>query len=113
MQHRSKELGLIIATTRAKGDKGVKYESMVDLVATTVNPERARKYRLQRLKRSPSETSAKTVWEGQKAIARKYIDAAYRYGRIIYDYDPIFKDRYIFLGDPPETGGQYSKPGKW
>jgi len=113
MQSRSPELKRIIALVLAKSDEGIKYTRLVELVAPLIDEERATIYRMQRLKRKPSETAAQTIWEGQKAIARKYIDAAHRYGRVTYFDQPTDGERYVFPGDPAETGGRHSKPQKW
>lgn len=112
MQNRSPELQAIISIALAKEDDGVLYERMVELVAPLISLERATNYRLSRLKRTPSETTAETVWEGQKALARKYIDAAHRYGRITY-LETSTSPRRIFPGNPPSTGGRNSKPTDW
>jgi len=93
------------------GDRGIPYERLVTLVAATVNQDRAHRYRLTRLKRTPSETPAETIWKGQEAIARKYIDAAHRSQRITY----LEADgkRRVFLGDPAGTSGRHNRPRTW
>ena len=111
MQHRSPVTQAIISIALAKEDTGVTYERMVELVAPLVSPERATNYRLSRLRKNPSETAAETIWEGQKAIARKYVDQAHRYGRITY-LDKATK-RYILPGNPASTGGRNAKPQDW
>ena len=115
MQRRSPALQAIISIALAQADTGIRYERMVELVAPLIPPERATRYRLNRLKRNPSETPAETIWEGQKALARKYIDAAHRYGRITYldSSAQNGRPRSIFPGDPASTGGRAAKEQKW
>jgi hypothetical protein len=115
MQRRSHELQAVISITLAKEDTGIRYERMVELIAPLVSTERAFSYRLNRLKRNPSETTAETIWEGQKALARKYIDAAHRYGRITYVDEATAqgRTRRIFPGKPASTGGRYPIDQNW
>jgi hypothetical protein len=90
---------------------GIKYDELVKLTATSVEYQRAKDYRLKQLSRTPNETNAETIWKGQKAIARKYIDAAKRAGRIRYIEKPF--ERIVKLGRPPQTGGAYSRERTW
>lgn len=92
-------------------DQGITYERLVDLTASNIDPVRAKRYRLSTLKRTPSETPAETIWKGQQAIARKYIDAAHRAQRITY----LERNgtRSVFLGDPASTSGRHAKARTW
>lgn len=115
MQKRSKHTAHIIQLALAHADEGIPYDRMVNIIARNIEPERARNYRLSRLKVTPSETPAETLWKGSQALARKYIDAAHRYGRITYLSSPSARGgtRRIFPGDPASTGGRYAKRQEW
>lgn len=108
---RSSTYILILKSVMANDDKGIPYERLVNIAANDIEYDRAIAYRLARLKRTPSETRAETIWAGQKAIARKYIDAARRYGRIKFIEKPL--ERLVKLGEPANTGGAYSRPKTW
>ena len=115
MQHRSRHTAHIIKLALAHSDEGIPYDRLVNIIARNIEPERARAYRLSRLKRTPSETPAETLWKGSQALARKYIDAAHRYGRITY-FEPSATtrgSRRVFPGDPASTGGRHAKPQAW
>jgi hypothetical protein len=111
MQRRSPEYQEIIDIVLDHREHGILYNHLVFLIAELIGPERASRYRLRRLKRTPSETAAETAYKGQRAIARYYIDAAHRNGRILY-YD-LPGGRVVFPDRPPTTGGQYAQPTKW
>lgn len=112
MQTRSKEYQTLLDAVLARSDTGIPFDLLVTLVAQHVNPDRAAHYRLSRLKRTPSETAAETIWKGQAAIARKYIDHAHRAARITYLIRPN-QPRLVFPGDPPTTGGRYPRARTW
>jgi len=119
MQHRSEAYQAVISLTRVYGTHGFDYSTLVEAVATYVNPDRALEYRLGKLKRMPNETDAETTSKGQKDIARRYIDAAHRQGLIIYgeptnealaDQPNIDYGRQVFWRRFARNGGRYSTP---
>ncbi len=111
MRPRSNTYRAVLRAVFANQDTGIKFELLTNLAAATIDPVRATIYRLSRLKRTPSETTAQTIYEGQKQIGRKYIDAARRSGRISYmDTDA---GRTVFLGRPATTGGRHAKSRTW
>lgn len=112
MQNRSKALQAIIDIVLEKKMSGILWDDLVYAIAPLVRHDDAIKYRLSRLKKTPSETPAETIQRGQKALARKYIDAAHRYGRITY-FETRNGNRWVYPGDPPTTGGQFAKPTEW
>lgn len=112
MQHRSRHYAHIIQLALAHSDEGIPFERLVNIIARNIEPERAKEYRLSRLKRTPSETPAETLWKGSQAIARRYIDAAHRQGRITYFESPTTARR-VFPGNPATTGGRYARPTDW
>jgi len=112
VQNRSLILQTIIDIVLEEKAHGVLWDDLILDIAPLVNQQEATHYRLQRLKKTPSETPSETIWRGQKALARKYIDAAHRYGRITY-FETLGGKRWVYPGDPPTTGGRYAKPTSW
>lgn len=112
MQNRSLILQAIIDIVLEKKLHGIPFDQLVLDIAPLVRHDDAIAYRLNRLKKTPSETPPETIWRGQKALARKYIDAAHRYGRITY-FETRGGIRWVYPGDPPSTGGRYAKPTAW
>lgn len=106
IQHRSDIYQLVIALAYMR--QMIQYQAAVLYIAPYIDEQRAKAYRLSRLKKTPSETDADTTHKGQRALARKYIDAAHRAGRITY-WDREDGTRFILPGDPPTTGGRYAK----
>jgi len=94
-------------------ESGITYDRLVQMTAPLISRPRALNYRLTRLKRKPSETAAQTIWEGQKAIARRYIDSAHRYGRITYLTTSRSDERLVFPGDPATSGGRHALKQEW
>lgn len=111
MHPRSNTFQVILKAVLAHADDGIDFELLTNIAAAHVEEQRAIKYRLSRLKRNLNETAADTQYKGQKQIARKYIDAAHRSGRITY-LDRGNK-RLVFLGTPSTTGGRHAQPRTW
>lgn len=111
MQHRSRAYQAVLYYVReADPVRGVQFDTLAWDVADHVNEDRARAYRLSRLKKAPSETDAETISEGQVGIARKYIDQAHRQGLITYNEDNYPYGRTVHWSRPARTGGTHGQP---
>ena len=109
MQQRSRAYQAVLYFTR-RNEHGINFYDLLFLVADFVDPERAKRYRLSRLKKAPSETDAETISQGQIDIARKYIDQAHRQGLINYideETDAGHNQRTVLWSRPARTGGPY------